>query len=269
MFLVWVKKSTCVLRVHACKSGIHISKFSFLQWRSCVFENCALLGYYAASSGNFLPTFRDNISIAPSRIKNPSFGFLPLKKGPIRCPKMSAWNYHYSLRNDPEERNSHPTSRRKPENTHSFCICAYCAAVNNFPGTKLHWHTYRYYDSFLWIPLPQFDKEIHSNVLNCCQMGTPEWTPPFAATNRHSLTRALIQLTNTFLCQKLFALRLPTIQLSASEPPFSPVQILLNSRYTTNTMFRVSESTHPFYSIIRSVFSLHHFLRKDRHVIKN
>ena len=25
-------------------------------------ENCALLGYYAASSGNFLPIFRDNLS---------------------------------------------------------------------------------------------------------------------------------------------------------------------------------------------------------------
>jgi hypothetical protein len=30
-------------------------------------ENCALLGYYAVSSGNFLPTFQDNLSV-------PSFG---------------------------------------------------------------------------------------------------------------------------------------------------------------------------------------------------
>jgi len=29
-------------------------------------ENCALLGYYASISGNFLPTFRDNLSV-PSR----------------------------------------------------------------------------------------------------------------------------------------------------------------------------------------------------------
>jgi len=28
-----------------------------------VHENCALLGYYAASSGNFLPTFRDKLSV--------------------------------------------------------------------------------------------------------------------------------------------------------------------------------------------------------------
>jgi hypothetical protein len=28
-------------------------------------ENCAILGYYAASSGNSLPTFRDNLSVSP------------------------------------------------------------------------------------------------------------------------------------------------------------------------------------------------------------
>ena len=35
-------------------------------------ENCALLGYYAARSGNFLPTFRDNISVSSSGFKNQS-----------------------------------------------------------------------------------------------------------------------------------------------------------------------------------------------------
>jgi len=33
-------------------------------------KNCALLGYYAASSGNFLPTFRDNLSVQSSGVKN-------------------------------------------------------------------------------------------------------------------------------------------------------------------------------------------------------
>jgi len=33
-------------------------------------ENCALLGYYAASNGNFLPTFRDNLSVPSSGVKN-------------------------------------------------------------------------------------------------------------------------------------------------------------------------------------------------------
>jgi hypothetical protein len=33
-------------------------------------ENWAALGYYAASSGNFLPTFRDNLSVPTSGVKN-------------------------------------------------------------------------------------------------------------------------------------------------------------------------------------------------------
>ena len=33
-------------------------------------ENCALLGCYAAGSGNFLPTFRDNLSVTSSVLKN-------------------------------------------------------------------------------------------------------------------------------------------------------------------------------------------------------
>jgi hypothetical protein len=33
-----------------------------------VAENCALLGYYAASSGNFVTTFRDNLSVPSTRV---------------------------------------------------------------------------------------------------------------------------------------------------------------------------------------------------------
>jgi hypothetical protein len=36
-----------------------------------VFENCALLDYYAARIGNFLRTFRDNLSVPTSEVKNP------------------------------------------------------------------------------------------------------------------------------------------------------------------------------------------------------
>ena len=46
-------------------------------------ENCCRLGYYAASSGNFLRTFRD--SLLDSQ---------PLKMGPIDCPETSVRNYH-------------------------------------------------------------------------------------------------------------------------------------------------------------------------------
>ena len=34
-------------------------------------ENCSLLGYYAASIGNSVPTFGDNLSVRSSRVKNP------------------------------------------------------------------------------------------------------------------------------------------------------------------------------------------------------
>ena len=34
-------------------------------------ENCALLGYYAAGSGNFLSTYGDNLSVPSSGFKNP------------------------------------------------------------------------------------------------------------------------------------------------------------------------------------------------------
>jgi hypothetical protein len=50
-------------------------------------ENYPLLGYNAASSGDFLPTFRDKLS------------------GPTDCPETLVVNYHYSLRNDPEVHN--------------------------------------------------------------------------------------------------------------------------------------------------------------------
>jgi len=66
-------------------------------FRRQVVENCALLGYYATSSGNFLPTFRHNLSV-------PSSG--PLKMGPTGCPETSVRNNHYWLRNSPEERRS-------------------------------------------------------------------------------------------------------------------------------------------------------------------
>jgi hypothetical protein len=39
-------------------------------FRRNIDDICALLGYYAAYSGNSVPTFRDNLSVASSRVKN-------------------------------------------------------------------------------------------------------------------------------------------------------------------------------------------------------
>ena len=66
-------------------------------------ENCALLGHYAASSGKFLPTFRDNISVPSTGV----FLFLTPEDGSIGCPETSVRNNYSSLLNDPEEPISH------------------------------------------------------------------------------------------------------------------------------------------------------------------
>jgi hypothetical protein len=73
-------------------------------------ENCDLLGYYAVSSGNFLPTFRDNLSVPSSGVNNPKMilSFIdPWRLDPIGCTETSAINCRYLLRNSPEERSSY------------------------------------------------------------------------------------------------------------------------------------------------------------------
>ena len=63
-----------------------------------VLEICAVLGYYAASSGNSLPTFRDDLWV-------PILD--PWRLYAIGCLETSVRIYHYSLRNGPEERSDH------------------------------------------------------------------------------------------------------------------------------------------------------------------
>ena len=116
----------------------------FSGFRRDVDENYDLLGYYALSSGNFVPMFRDNLSVPFLGFKNPKEtllsntefiegrmwtlktlssvvsanrvvasvweggegGGLPYM-GPIGCSKMSGRNYHFSPLNNAEEFNSH------------------------------------------------------------------------------------------------------------------------------------------------------------------
>ena len=59
-----------------CKNKWNITlKYCYIQcmisdFRCEVDENCALLGCYTVSSDNFLPTFRDNLSVPSWRVKN-------------------------------------------------------------------------------------------------------------------------------------------------------------------------------------------------------
>jgi len=66
-------------------------------FRRQVDENWALLGCYAASSGNGLPTFRDFSLILKE-----------MKEG---CSETSVRNCHYALRNSQEQRSSQDSSR--------------------------------------------------------------------------------------------------------------------------------------------------------------
>jgi hypothetical protein len=72
---------------------------------------CALLECYAASCGNPLPTFRDNVPVPYSRVKkSTSFGLLDfLNIVPICCTETSIKDYQTTLRNIPEERRPQET----------------------------------------------------------------------------------------------------------------------------------------------------------------
>jgi len=54
---------------------VHILRLKFTSREAD--EICAFMGYYAASSGSFLPTFRDELSVPPSAVK----GFLTPEGG--------------------------------------------------------------------------------------------------------------------------------------------------------------------------------------------
>ena len=92
--------------------GLNLAKFdlptSVISSFHCkINENCALLGYYAASSGNFLPTFRDNLLVPSSGVKKTR----SLRMELVGCPKTWASNYHYLLHNSLEKCSSHlPTN---------------------------------------------------------------------------------------------------------------------------------------------------------------
>jgi hypothetical protein len=97
-------------------------KFAISGFRLEVDENCFLLSYYAASSGNSLRTFRSNLS-------GPIFKCQESKKmGSKSCPETSVINYNYSLHNISEER--------------SYNICFVCVEHGLFlPGKNICWET--------------------------------------------------------------------------------------------------------------------------------
>ena len=73
-----------------------------------------LFGVITQRSGNFLPMFRDNLSVSSSRVENQ-------KQRLTGSPEMPVRIHHYSLRNNPEKRGSRLL--RKPEIKHTVPLC--------------------------------------------------------------------------------------------------------------------------------------------------
>ena len=72
-------------------------------FRRKVDENWTVLGYYAASSGNFVSMFQDNLSVSSSSVKNPETIVRFVKVAPIGSPEMLIRNCRCPLCNNLEE----------------------------------------------------------------------------------------------------------------------------------------------------------------------
>jgi hypothetical protein len=82
------------------------------KWGARHLEICTLLGYYAASSGNSIPTIWDKLWVPSSGVKKalfllPSSISWPLKMGTTGCPETSVRICHCTLRSNPEYRRSY------------------------------------------------------------------------------------------------------------------------------------------------------------------
>jgi hypothetical protein len=97
---------------------------------------CALLRYYTATSGNYLLTFRDNVSVPFSMVKSPDSW--PLKIGRIRCPEASINNYSPTRRIIPEERRAHQHRDGSPKSTSEEEISTF---IFRIPSAPLEWNT--------------------------------------------------------------------------------------------------------------------------------
>jgi len=98
----------------------------------CIFKSCCIifvLFWELRCYENFLPTFWDRLSVPPTKVKNLYFlDSWPLKLGPIGCSKTSVRNYHYSLRNNPEEPSSYLLCSRSLKSV--LCSSKFCLFYN-------------------------------------------------------------------------------------------------------------------------------------------
>ena len=110
----------CCLHLPLKKSNVHDFKLA---------DNCAPLRYYVANSCNFLLMCRYSLPVPSSGgQESKRFVFVdswPPKIGPIGCTATTVRNYHYSLRNSPEELSSQEAMcSPKLWCSHLLCHCA-------------------------------------------------------------------------------------------------------------------------------------------------
>jgi len=91
-------------------------------------KNCTILGYYAASSGNLLPTFRDNLSIQSSGFKN-WIEFLNPEDGTDRLSRNVGKKSPLLAANNSEERSSQ-LLRSGILKSRMHCIATYTTGVH-------------------------------------------------------------------------------------------------------------------------------------------
>ena len=131
IILIWLDLTNIDIYLQAVNENAKVKMTTFWYSKYTQLEICEFMGYYAASSGNPLPTFRNNVSVPSSRVKkskkertswpfkmepicctetsvnNYHSTYWSLKMRPIRCSETSVKDYHSTLRNIPEESRFH------------------------------------------------------------------------------------------------------------------------------------------------------------------
>jgi hypothetical protein len=92
---------------------------------------CALLGSYAASCGNCLPKFRDNVSVPSSRVKIPfPLGLLTREDGTDTLSRNVGKQLPHDAAWYPTRAQITSTSLRKPEIKHMNILCCDVVSIH-------------------------------------------------------------------------------------------------------------------------------------------
>jgi len=145
-------------------------------------ENCNLKGHHPASGGNSLPTFRDNLSVQSSRIKNPTLESRTNRLLTTRCVTAQKDELSHScptvcavcrttqtlLSHQHTSLLTTPVTAQKDELSHSCpAVCAVCSTTQTLLS---HQHT-----SLLTTPVTaQKDELSHSCPAVCAGCSTTQ-----------------------------------------------------------------------------------------------